>query len=106
MEMNRKSIIARHSLEEIKAMRARGEDQTRADAPEADSLGENFWKDAKVVMPGAKKAVNIRVDADVLDWFKSQGSGYLTRMNAVLRTYYEAKRARPTPGNERKRSSR
>ena len=92
--MSRKSTIARYSLEEIKAMSARGEDQTRADAPEAGSLGESFWKDARVVMPGVKKAINIRVDADVLDWFKSQGPGYLTRMNAVLRTYYEAKRAR------------
>jgi uncharacterized protein (DUF4415 family) len=34
--------------------------------------------------------MHLRVDADVLDWFKAQGRGYLTRMNAVLRCYMEA----------------
>jgi len=105
--MSRKSTIARHSLEDIKARRLRGEDQTRADSPEAESLGEDFWRQAEVVMPGTKKAISLRVDADVLDWFRSQGSGYLTRMNAVLRSYYEAKKENPTEfRSERKRSSR
>jgi uncharacterized protein (DUF4415 family) len=34
--------------------------------------------------------VHLRVDADVLAWFKAQGRGHLTRMNAVLRAYMEA----------------
>jgi uncharacterized protein (DUF4415 family) len=34
--------------------------------------------------------VSLRIDADVLEWFKSQGEGYQTRMNAVLRAYKEA----------------
>ncbi len=43
------------------------------------------------VRPRERKAsVHLRVDADVLDWFKSQGAGHLTRMNAVLRAYFEA----------------
>lgn len=37
-----------------------------------------------------KKSATIRYDADMLDWFKSQGKGYQTRMNAVLRAFYEA----------------
>lgn len=105
--MSKNSTIARHSIDEIKAKRARGEDQTRADAPEAASLGEEFWKAARVIMPGTKKAINIRVDADVLDWFKSQGPGYLTRMNAVLRSYYEAShRSEPEASRRAKKASR
>jgi len=34
-----------------------------------------------------KAAISLRVDADVLEWFKSQGPGYQTRINAVLRAY-------------------
>ena len=37
-----------------------------------------------------KSSVSLRVDADVLAWFKSQGPGYQTRMNAVLRAFKEA----------------
>lgn len=37
-----------------------------------------------------KAAVSLRVDADVLDWFKAQGAGYQTRMNAVLRAFKDA----------------
>ena len=89
--MSRKSTIVRYSAAEIKTRIARGEDQTRDDAPEAESLGEEFWSKAILVMPRTKEAVSLRVDADVLDWFKSQGPGYLTRMNAVLRSFVEAK---------------
>ncbi len=38
----------------------------------------------------AKASIALRVDADVLEWFKSQGPGYQTRMNAVLRAFKEA----------------
>ncbi len=92
--MNKTSTTVRYTLEQIEAKLARGESQTRADAPEAESLGEDFWRDAKVVMPRAKKAVSMRIDADVLDWFKAQGPGYLPRMNAVLRSFVNAKRGR------------
>jgi uncharacterized protein (DUF4415 family) len=53
-------------------------------------LDEDFWHHARVVMPSGKKSVHLRVDADVLDGFRAQGRGYLTRMNAVLRSYMEA----------------
>ena len=90
--MNKTSTIVKHSLREIEALRANGADRTRADAPEAASLGTEFWKTAKVVMPRGKTSVHLRLDGDVLEWFKSQGAGHLTRMNAVLRSYYEAHR--------------
>ncbi len=38
-------------------------------------------------MPAAKQAISLRVDEDVLDWFKRTGPRYQTRMNAVLRSY-------------------
>ena len=49
--MSAKSITVKHSLREIRAKRARGEDKTRPDAPEAETLGEEFWHSARVVMP-------------------------------------------------------
>jgi uncharacterized protein (DUF4415 family) len=62
---------------------------TRADAPEIE-LDEDFWRHAKVMVPPGKISVHLRVDANVLAWFKAQGRGHLTRMNAVLRAYMEA----------------
>jgi len=50
----------RISLSEIAAKRARGDDQTRADAPEAESPGEDFWKEARVVMPRGKTSAHRR----------------------------------------------
>jgi uncharacterized protein (DUF4415 family) len=43
-----------------------------------------------VVVPPGKKSIHLRVDADVVEWFKSQGRGHLTRMNAVLRSFMDA----------------
>ena len=88
------SDIRSATLDEIKAMADRGElYPTQPDAEEIE-LDEEFWRNAKVVMPGnrPKASVHLRVDPDVFDWFKRQGKGHLTRMNAVLRAYYEANR--------------
>ena len=41
-----------------------------------------------------KQSVTIRLDADVLDWFKAQGEGYQTRINKLLRSYMEAQQVR------------
>ena len=73
-------------------MRRRGLDKTRADAPRAESLGEDFWKSARVVVPPGKTSVHLRLDRDVAEWFRAQGKGHLTRMNAVLRAYVEAQK--------------
>ncbi|MGM4926123.1 BrnA antitoxin family protein [Tardiphaga sp. 804_B3_N1_9] len=45
------------------------------------------WSKAVLVIPAKKKAISIRIDEDVLDFFKSEGDGYQGRMNAVLRSY-------------------
>ena len=65
-------------------------ERTRTEPPEGPELGADFWKNAKLVMPEGKRSVHLRLDAEVFDWFKAQGKGHLTRMNAVLRSYYEA----------------
>jgi uncharacterized protein (DUF4415 family) len=86
----------RYSLDELRRKHERGETvSTPSDAPTIH-LDESFWRNAKVVMPGelGKVSVHLRVDPDVFDWFKSKGKGHLTRMNAVLRAYYEANRGR------------
>ena len=64
-------------------------------APEAASLGEEFWSQARVVMPRGKTSFHLRVDSDVFEWFRKQGKGHLSRMNAVLRAYVDAHRHTP-----------
>ena len=90
--MSRKSTTVKYTLSDVEALRARGEDPTRTDAPEAESLGAEFWKSARVVMPTGKTSVHLRLDSDVVDWFKAHGKGHLTRMNAVLRAYVDTKK--------------
>ncbi len=60
--------------------------------PDAQPTDLAFWKDAKVALPEGKQPVTIRIDRDVLAWFKSQGQRYQSRMNAVLKAYVEAHR--------------
>ena len=94
--------IKRYTVEEIRAMRERGEDRTNwakvdamseeeieaAIASDPDEAGIEWdWDSAKIVMPESKEHVNLRLDADVLRFFKKQGKGYQTRINAVLRSY-------------------
>jgi uncharacterized protein (DUF4415 family) len=50
------------------------------------------WSEGVVVIPPKKKAISIRVDQDVLDFFKKDGAGYQRHMNAVLRSYMQQKR--------------
>jgi uncharacterized protein (DUF4415 family) len=54
---------------------------------ELADLPADFWDDAEVVVPPGKDAVSLRIDRDVLEWFRAQGPRYQTRMNAVLRSY-------------------
>ena len=58
-----------------------------SDIPELD---EDFFRQAELRVP-VKQAVTIRLDADVLAWFKEQGSGYQTRINQLLRQYMQAR---------------
>ena len=64
-----------------------------ADDPESDS-SDFDWDKAVMVGPLTKKAVSIRLDQDVLDFFKAAGRGYQTRINAILRSYMNAQKSR------------
>jgi uncharacterized protein (DUF4415 family) len=57
--------------------------------PEARATDTRFWKDAKIVWPRAKSLVTMRLDADLLEWFRRE-RGYQTRINSILRTYMKA----------------
>jgi len=81
--------ISKKRLAAIDAIK--DEDIDYSDIPETD---EAFWKNAKLKLPEPKKGVYIRLDPDVLEWMKAQGKGYQSRINAILRTYYEAHRDR------------
>jgi uncharacterized protein (DUF4415 family) len=65
-----------------------------AQDPEWADFKDIDWSEAVLVIPPKKKAISIRIDEDVLDFFKTQGSGYQRRMNAVLRSYVLQKRKR------------
>ncbi len=60
--------------------------------PDAHATDEEFWKSAKVVMPVPKEIVTMRLDADLLRWFRQQ-RGYQTRVNAILRAYMQAQKS-------------
>jgi uncharacterized protein (DUF4415 family) len=55
-------------------------------------LDEIFWRNAVVVRPQKKIPMTVRLDADVLKWFRSRGKGYQTHINAVLRSYMQTHR--------------
>jgi uncharacterized protein (DUF4415 family) len=73
-------------------LRSMTDDEIRAaiiDDPDAWPTDEAFWREARVVMPRRKETVTMRLDADLLDWFRSE-RGYQTRINAILRAYMNA----------------
>ena len=55
-------------------------------------LDDSFFREAQW-KPPVKKSVTIRLDADVLDWFRAQGPGYQTRINRLLRRYMNVNQA-------------
>ena len=67
---------------------ARQEDKD-IDTSDIPELDQDFFRQAELRVP-AKQAVTIRLDSDVLAWFKEQGSGYQTRINQLLRQYMQA----------------
>lgn len=75
------------------------DDIRRAMAGDPDAppeLDEAFWRNAQMLDPRhGKTTITMRVDDDVLVYFKRGGSGYQSRMNAVLRAYVYARRERP-----------
>lgn len=107
--MQRSGRIVRYTAEELAEMRRRGESQTdwaraaattleeveaqiAADPDEAGMVYD--WDNATTEMPKPKAELHMRIDGDVLDYFRKTGKGYQTRINAVLRSYVSQMRRR------------
>jgi uncharacterized protein (DUF4415 family) len=98
--------IVRYTEQELDDMIARGENQTdwtRVDAMTEKELeasidweeeGDADWDTLQAGLPGPKEQLDVLLDVDVIEFFKAQGAGYETRMNAVLRSYMEAKQGK------------
>ncbi len=74
---------------EVDSMTEAQVDQAARSDPDAPPTDAVFWKDA-ALEPPPKQLICLRVDQDILNWFKGQGKGYQTRINAALRVYMEA----------------
>jgi uncharacterized protein (DUF4415 family) len=100
--MQKEGTIVRYTAEELEAKRRRGEDQTNVEAVKAlteeeleasidhEEEGEVDWSTVSAELPKPKAAFTMYYDVDVLEWFRAQGPGYQTKMNAVLKGYIEA----------------
>ena len=82
----------RTDWERLEAMSEEEINEAAASDPDAQPTDADFWKDATVVMPKRKQPITLRVDQDVLAFFKEGGAGYQTRINAVLRAFMEHQR--------------
>jgi len=105
--MSEKNIV-RYSADEIRRMVADGKGRTNLDRlgtitdeeieaqmrddPDWADFMDIDWSKATIVYPIPKNPVSIRLDKDVIDFFKAQGKGYQTRINAVLRHYMQEAR--------------
>jgi len=97
----KKERITRVSAEQARRMKGKtdfaeldalgDDDIARAVAadPEAAPL-DTDWAKAHLVLPPGKELVTLRLDRDVIAWFRKGGKGYQTRINAVLRAYKDA----------------
>jgi uncharacterized protein (DUF4415 family) len=118
--MRKRGDIVSYTDKELAAMQRRGENltdwkrveaMTEAElevsiAADPDDIHEELdWTKAFIGLPPRKKDIHIRIDADVLDWFKKSGRGYQTKINNVLRAFFQTRRAL-TPGNPVRRKGR
>ena len=103
--MRKKENIVRYTAEQIRQMIARGEDKTdwkrvnamsqaeveRLADEEEGPLPDNWESTVIIGLPPFKRDVHIRLDSDIIDWFKAHGRGYQTRINAVLRAFVQTR---------------
>ncbi len=103
--MRKNENIVRFSADKVRRKIARGESKTDWKRVEAmplseverladkdeGSLAPNWESTVVVGLPPAKQDIHIRLDGDILDWFKARGRGYQTRINAVLRAFVQTR---------------
>ncbi len=83
----------RKSMTDLKRLREITDEEIETSIKNDPDWSDDWnWGEAVLVIPPKKKPISIRVDEDVLDYFKAEGAGYQRRMNAVLRSYMEQKK--------------
>lgn len=87
----RDRIKGRTDYARLEALSEEAIAEAAADDPDAAPLDID-WSRAEIVMPSRKVPVSIRLDEDVISYFRTGGAGYQGRINAVLRSYVDAKR--------------
>lgn len=105
--MAKKENIVRYTDKELRAKQERGGDKSDWDQAAAltnkeieESIAKDEdeaemhvdWSNISVELPRPKAVLNMRIDCEVLEFFRSQGRGYQTKINAVLRSYVEQQR--------------
>jgi len=88
--MKKKNILSKSKTTSTKLVKLSGRRIDTSDIPELD---KDFFKRAELRMPKSKQMVSIRLDDEVLAWFKRQGKGYQTKINEILKMYMRAKAA-------------
>lgn len=78
--------ISKEHLAEITAIK--NSDIDYSDIPELD---DTFWANAELKMPHNKDKITVRIDHDIIEWLKSQGKGYQSKINGILRQFMLAK---------------
>ena len=63
----------------------------KADPDAAPVASSEWFRRAKLLEPHPKTPVSMRLDEDIVKWFRARGRGYQTRINAVLRAYVESR---------------
>jgi uncharacterized protein (DUF4415 family) len=58
----------------------------------AGAIPPGFWDNAQVVYPERKEQITLRLDLEIIRWFKRTGKGYQSRMGTVLRSYVRSHR--------------
>ncbi len=88
--MKGKRTVKKSKTDWDKLDRKKDSEIDTSDVPEP---GKSFFKKAVLQLPKPKKMVSIRLDEDVLSWYKKQGKGYQTKINEILKMYMRAKAA-------------
>ncbi len=96
-----------YSAKQLEAMRQRGEGKTDLNMSHEEAMHRRHadpeaprpyagWEDTMTVgLPEAKEQITLRLDRDMVRWFRARGKGYQTLINAVLRGYYEHEHKSP-----------
>ena len=108
--MKKDENIRRYSAEELRELRHKEgslTDWAKVDAVTQEELERLIaedederdivpdWTRARLVMPVRKRSVNLRLEPDIIEFFKAQGGGHIRRMQAVLRAYVDAHKHEP-----------